>query len=213
MALKFVLPSQTYSKSVWAYRAAFLESGESLDGGAGLDTAPSFDAWLFDSIMRRDAANAKPGHVAASVFLILDGGVSTEAMDTEMRLGDQVIDISDPFSVESQTFCDLMGSPFGKVGNVVGVIDIRHELNDHLMQYGGHIGYSIHPAYRGKGFATEALAWALKWAKDHNIEKALITCHDDNAASARVIEKNGGVLENTVDKDGAQIRRYWVVLA
>ena len=93
-------------------------------------------------------------------------------------------------------------------GRLVGFLSIRHELNDVLRELGGHIGYAIRPAERGKGYATAATALALAECRRLGIDQVLVTCDDDNVASARVIERNGGVLEDV--RKGK--RRYWVEL-
>lgn len=85
-------------------------------------------------------------------------------------------------------------------------VSIRHALNDHLLQNGGHIGYIVRPSRRREGHATQTLAQALEVATELGIDQALVTCDDDNVASARTIEANGGVIEDT--REG--IRRYWV---
>jgi predicted acetyltransferase len=93
----------------------------------------------------------------------------------------------------------------------IGWVKIRHELNDTLMQYGGHIGYSIRPSERRKGYGTKILELGLEEAKRLGIEKVLVTCDDDNIASAKIIEKNGGVMENTsISPEGKVKRRYWI---
>lgn len=93
-------------------------------------------------------------------------------------------------------------------GRLVGFLSIRHELNDFLRELGGHIGYAIRPAERGKGYATAATALALDECRRLGIARVLVTCDETNVASATVIERNGGVLE---DVRGAK-RRYWVTL-
>ena len=93
----------------------------------------------------------------------------------------------------------------------IGRVSIRHKLNDALMEYGGHIGYAIRPSERNKGYGTKILELALPLAKKLGISKALITCDDDNPGSIKIIEKNGGVLENTsVSPEGKLKRRYWI---
>ena len=98
--------------------------------------------------------------------------------------------------------------------DVLGILNLRKQLNDYLFAYGGHIGYSIHPAYQGQGLATQMLKEALQKAKAFHIDRVLITCSDTNIGSARVIEKNGGILENIVldPNDGEMTRRYWINL-
>lgn len=87
-------------------------------------------------------------------------------------------------------------------GRIVGMIDIRHRLNDHLRLYGGHIGYSVRPDERRKGYAKRMLALALPEAKKRGIDRVLVTCDDDNEGSRRTIEANGGRFErNTYFED------------
>ena len=95
---------------------------------------------------------------------------------------------------------------------LVGLIQIRHYLNESLLMYGGHIGDSIRPSERGKGYATSQIALALEEAKKLGIDRVLITCKKENVASAKTIVKNGGVLENEVEENGHPKQRYWVDL-
>lgn len=95
---------------------------------------------------------------------------------------------------------------------VVGMIDIRHELNDHLFNFGGHIGYSVRKSERCKGYATKMLALALKECKRLHINKVLITCDKENLASSKTILRQGGVLENEVIEEGRITQRYWIQL-
>lgn len=95
---------------------------------------------------------------------------------------------------------------------LVGIIQIRHELNDHLLQFGGHIGDSVRPSEQGKGYATEQIHLALEKCKHLKISKVLITCDKKNIASAKTIIKNNGIIENEV-KNGEEItQRYWITL-
>lgn len=96
-------------------------------------------------------------------------------------------------------------------GVIVGRTSIRHELNDFLLRVGGHIGYGVRPAHRRRGYATEILRQSLLIARDLGIDPVLVTCDEGNVASARTIERCGGVLENVVPVDGAPAkRRYWI---
>lgn len=98
----------------------------------------------------------------------------------------------------------------------IGEISIRHKLTDSLLKYGGHIGYAIRYSSWNKGYGTKMLSLALKKAKQMGLDKVLITCDDDNVGSARVMEKNGGVLQDKIKNivNGKEIitRRYWINL-
>ena len=95
---------------------------------------------------------------------------------------------------------------------IYGAIDIRHELNDYLLKYGGHIGYGIRPSERRKSYASKMLSLALPIAKELGINKALITCDKNNIGSAKTIINNGGILENEVTNENEITQRYWIEL-
>lgn len=97
-------------------------------------------------------------------------------------------------------------------GRLIGMIDIRHRLNHYLLNFGGHIGYSVRKSERQKGYATEMLALALKECMKLNIKRVLITCDKGNVASAKTIINNGGILENEILDGNVTIQRYWISL-
>ena len=90
----------------------------------------------------------------------------------------------------------------------VGYVAVRHALTPFLLEVGGHIGYAVRPSRRGEGHATRAFVQSLDVARGLGLDRVLVTCDDDNAPSAAVIEHGGGVLE---DVRGGK-RRYWVTL-
>lgn len=94
----------------------------------------------------------------------------------------------------------------------VGAVNIRHGLNEGLLCTGGHIGDGVRPGERGRGYGTRLVALALEECKKLGIERALMCCDKDNVASARTIQKNGGVLENEVEDGGKIVQRYWIDL-
>ena len=99
-------------------------------------------------------------------------------------------------------------------GSILGTCDIRHQLTDALRDFGGHIGYSIRPSERSKGYGTLMLKLALAKARELGIDRALVTCDKNNIASARVIQRNGGVLdsESHSTQAGRVTQRYWITL-
>ena len=94
----------------------------------------------------------------------------------------------------------------------VGAVNIRHRLNALLLRSGGHIGDGVRPSERRRGVATRMIAMALEECRRLGIERVLMVCDKDNIASARSIQKNGGVLENELDDGGTMIQRYWIDL-
>ncbi|VED66353.1 MULTISPECIES: GNAT family N-acetyltransferase [Streptococcus] len=97
---------------------------------------------------------------------------------------------------------------FARDGQAVGFLNLRLRLSAYLLEEGGHIGYSIRPSERGKGYAKESLRQGLEVAKGKNIHRALLTCSTENPASRAVILANGGQLEDV--RNGTE--RYWIEL-
>ena len=94
---------------------------------------------------------------------------------------------------------------------MVGRASLRFELNEFLRTLGGHIGYAVRPQFRGHGYAKEILRQSVDLLRARGISPALVTCDDDNLASARVIESGGGVLESVVPGVADMPkRRYWI---
>ena len=96
--------------------------------------------------------------------------------------------------------------------HLVGMTNLRHHLNDYLLTYGGHIGYSVRPSERQSGYATQMLRLTLEKAKERGIAKVRICCDHYNVASAKTIRANGGVLEDEAydSLDGTLTQRYWI---
>lgn len=90
----------------------------------------------------------------------------------------------------------------------VGIGKLRHYLNDNLRKVGGHIGYSIRPSERGKGYGVLILKEILKEAKMLNITEVLLTCDESNIPSRKVIERNDGMLESVENGEC----KYWIKL-
>lgn len=98
-------------------------------------------------------------------------------------------------------------------GLVVGGIALRHGADDEAIRAGGHVGYGIRPSARGRGLATWALRQMLVLARDFGMNEVVIVCAADNTASARTIERVGGVLDDSDIAPSAPLRRYRVSLS
>lgn len=98
-------------------------------------------------------------------------------------------------------------------GRIVGRASIRHKLEPPFGKVAGHIGYAVLPEFRNRGYATQILRLAVRFARaELGLDRVLVTCDDDNAASMRVIEKNHGVFEDIYRGDTLRRpkRRYWI---
>ncbi len=92
-------------------------------------------------------------------------------------------------------------------GRVLGAIILRHVPREET----GHLGYGVRPSARGRGLATWALRQMLAEARAALPgDRVLAVCLADNVASARTIERVGGVLDRVGDTDHGPVRRYWI---
>lgn len=153
----------------------------------------------------------------------------TEMMDEWYAAGEKIV----PYSIRRSDYRDFdnylanLDQKTPKVGLVpdstffcldedrdlfVGAVNIRHYLNAQLLMNGGHIGDGVRPLERRKGIATKMIALALEECRKLGIERVLMVCDKDNIASAKSIQRNGGVLENEIETDGVTEQRYWIDL-
>ena len=169
-----IKPDASMIDQIAGYRAAFLASGESMDGTGPLRRMEDPLEWL--------AFN---------------------------RLAEQPETKPDNW-VPSEQFAFLRESD----RKIVGMTQFRHEFNDFLRDFGGNIGYSVHPQERRKGYAKRMLMECLKVCKAFGLERVLITCLAENEASRRTILSCGGVYDKTVycERDNVHLERYWIEL-
>ena len=77
---------------------------------------------------------------------------------------------------------------------IIGMINIRHCLNENLRLIGGHIGYSVRPTERRKGYNKVNLYLGLLRCQELGINEVLMDCDADNLGSARTMQALGGSL-------------------
>lgn len=99
---------------------------------------------------------------------------------------------------------------FDNEDEVIGAVNIRHYLNEHLKRIGGHIGYGVRPDYRGQGYAKKLLKEGLEFLNQNDVVDALVTCDKSNIASAKtILAFHPKELESAV-VDGEIVRRFLV---
>lgn len=100
-------------------------------------------------------------------------------------------------------------------GRIYGMLQVRHELNEYLRNFAGHIGYSVRPTERRKGYAVKMLKLALKKCKEEfHMNRVMISCLVENEASRRTILSCGGVFEEKVFEhvENVWLEKYWITL-
>lgn len=107
---------------------------------------------------------------------------------------------------KATTFWLVQGDEF------LGHVNLRHYLVEWSRRIGGHIGFAIRKSARNRGCGSRILALALEEAREIGLERALVTCNDKNVGSRKIIEKNGGVYQDTNEVKGERVRRYWIPL-
>ena len=97
---------------------------------------------------------------------------------------------------------------------LVGMIQVRHYFNEYLEKYAGHIGYSVRPSERRKGYAKEMLKMTLPFCREIGLDKIMISCVEGNIGSEKTILANGGVYEYTVHEpnNDKKLKRFWINL-
>ncbi|MGL4687926.1 MAG: GNAT family N-acetyltransferase [Fusobacteriaceae bacterium] len=95
---------------------------------------------------------------------------------------------------------------------VIGILNIRHRLNDYLISYGGHIGYAVSPNYRNQKYGGKLLDKGLEVAKELELGEILIICNSDNIGSKKIIESRKGILINSLSEKENIKLRYRIII-
>lgn len=98
-----------------------------------------------------------------------------------------------------------------KQEEIAGMIDLRHTLNDFLINF-GNCGYSVRPSMRNKGYATEMLRQILEVAKNAGLEELSLSVERNNTPSIKTVIKNGGVYERSFEFEGKEADIYKITL-
>ena len=144
---------------------------------------------------------------SGSLDRVLRGYPFEEALDRCLRM-------------EDKTYAEKMGRCPGKTfllirendERIIGTINIRWNLNEEMLQFGGHIGYGIRPSERRKGYNKINLYLGLKEAKKLGLKKVMLGCGVSNPGSNGTILALGGILERCeIDpEDGRLTNVYWI---
>ena len=123
-------------------------------------------------------------------------------------------------SMENREYAESVGRCQGKTflliresdNKIVGTINIRWNLNEEMLRFGGHIGYGIRPTQRRKGYNKINLYLGLIEAKKIGLEQVMLDCNVNNLGSDRTIKALGGKLERTEinPSDGILTNVYWI---
>jgi predicted acetyltransferase len=177
-------PAPTFHRSYLRAVAEMLDAGE--EHFLGLPSWPAEGA--FPGVDFTPAAIADPDTFAEMVRFL------HEQREPEALRPGAYVPFTELWVVEGEEF--------------LGRVSLRHELNELLYTWGGHIGYAVRPGARRRGVATAALAGMLEVCRERGIDPVLVTCDEDNVGSRRVIEGAGGEYEDT--RDGKL--RFWIPL-
>ena len=95
-----------------------------------------------------------------------------------------------------------------EINEVIGMIDIRQNIDEYKDKYRGNIGASIRPSKRNKGYGKILLELALSKCRDFKMHKVVITCNEKNNTSRNLIENNGGIYIDSIKNKEDNIRIY-----
>ncbi|MDC8831331.1 GNAT family N-acetyltransferase [Alteromonas gilva] len=93
---------------------------------------------------------------------------------------------------------------------LIGVVNIRHYLNEALREAGGHIGLGIRPSARGQSLGVYLLQQGILQAGALGVDVVHVHCYKNNLASANMILRCGGVLHSEYTEHDPVVQRYLI---
>ena len=143
--------------------------------------------------------------------MVINGGELLDKTDSYEEWLKSVTDNTSPDTVNPNWVVTDTFFAVDENENIIGIIDLRHTLNDFLKDF-GNSGYSVRPSERRKGYATEMLRQILLIAKQAGLQEVYLSVERDNEPSVKTIVKNGGKYESSFEFEGEEADIYKIVL-
>lgn len=176
----------------------------------------AYDIYFIEPTMNIADAIADYRQELLEADCTFDGTLSLKRMPDMQEYVDYVIDRANPIheTPEQNDLVTLLFCVRKSDSKILGSIQIRHEMDEFKRLYSGHIGYSVRPSERRKGYATRILKFAVDYCRTLGIKDINISCMTDNEASRRTILANGGKYRDTVhfhsDQLDIDLERYLI---
>ena len=176
----------------------------------------AYDIYFIEPTMNIADAIADYRQELLEADCTFDGTLSLKRMPDMQEYVDYVIDRANPIheTPEQNDLVTLLFCVRTSDSKILGSIQIRHEMDEFKRLYSGHIGYSVRPSERRKGYATRILKFAVDYCRTLGIKDINISCMTDNEASRRTILANGGKYRDTVhfhsDQLDIDLERYLI---
>ena len=139
----------------------------------------------------------------------INGSELLDQMDSYEEWLKSVTDNTSPDTVNPAWVVTDTYFAFDDDDRIVGIIDLRHELNDYLKDF-GNSGYSVRPSERRKGYATQMLGLIIRRASELKMRRLQLGVERTNEASVKTITKNGGVYERSFLFEGEEADIYMI---
>lgn len=161
--------------------------------------------------LKNDALEYRKEHFDNGEMTI-NGSELFDKIDSYEEWLEKVTNNANPKTVDSKwVVTDTFFAIDSNTGKLVGIVDLRHTLNEFLVNF-GNSGYSVRPSERQKGYATEILRQLLDVAKKAGLEKLQLSVEKNNIPSIKTIIKNGGIYDRSFEYEGEQADIYKIIL-